>query len=919
MEFFHVGRPLVGLERGKFTELPEHDTVFINTQEAAEAMISRLPADGAAMDTETVFVPSSTVNPLTQELRVISIAVPGKFDETTREIPQDEVYVVDVRDLDKRALAESFMLRAAELGVQKLQFVGFNNDFDDPVTTLNLYGDGSAEDEAYRPLFYWKELQFAYNLTHLGAPVSGYPSLGKLVKRYLGYDMDGKDDTRLSYDATSDLSDEQIRYAGDDALLTLWLADYLEGEIARRGLHEVFTLECMARPFLQSMTISGLRFDKDAWMEHLEEVKDEFNANLSTLAELTGGGQMSLDLTGSGGGLKPSWNPNSGKDLRKVLNTYCADAVNKYITTEVEGGKNRKSRELGPKDSVDKKVINRLLQLSKGNGYDGIPLLEALLKNSDLSKTISTYGDNMMNLLGEDGRFHSRFTQCQVATGRTSSSGPNAQNFAPAMKPFFRPGSRVDSEGVEHKRVLLHADYSQAELRVAAELTGEKVRVDAFKHNEDQHVAVATVMWDVDMKALRDSDSPVERERFKSLRSGTKAVSFGLQYGMSYVSLAKNLTDGGRPTTASEAKTMIDDYYGALPTEYAWLNARDEEVHALATRIERCVEATDGDPEIDFRLSRKIAAGTRWKKATAQALKQKVSTVDIHSDEFQEALTEIVLAEREDDILTFNPDAEDFEPSEEVIEKLRSVALEAVIDSENYETPVILRTDGRPYEFTSKTLAGRLRHYQVMWTRFEEKLATQFATSPLKDFQRAVDIWGEAHGVIFAENPHTHEGFTAGRKALSWRELTKVFDGQESLRAQFVRVMIRMAEARPAPNNSYAKTLGESLQRGVLSSVVKGLSRQYRNAPIQGTVADAAQLAFGRLQRELLSKYPTAVPVITVHDSIAVEVDAEQAHEAGADMQRIMEEALGRYITKVPVVADLDILNSLSEKDQYKG
>lgn len=916
MEIFHVGRPKIGLERKKFTVLPEHETVFINTQAEAEALIARLPADGAAMDTETVFVPSATVNPLTQELRVISIAIPGEYDEVNRVIPADEVIVIDVRDLDKKVLADAFMLRAAELGVQKLQFVGLNNDFDDPVTTLNLYGDGSDRGEAYRPLLFWKELQFAYNLTQLGAPVSGYPSLGGLVKKFLGYEMDGKDDTRLSYDADSDLTEEQIRYAGDDALLTLWLADALEVEISRRGLNEVFTLECMARPFLQSMSISGLRFDKDAWMEHLEEVRAEHAANLSQLAELTGGGQMSLDLTGSGGALKPQWNPNSAKDLKYVLNTYCSAPVREYMIGlyASEGA----SMPLGPKESVDKTVINRLLQISKEKKFGCVELLEALLKHSDLGKTLSTYGDNMMNLLGEDGRFHSRFTQCQVATGRTSSSKPNAQNFAPAMKPFFRPGVRADADGVEHKRVLLHADYSQAELRVAAELTGEPVRVKAFQNKEDQHVAVATVMWDVDMKALLESGDPVQLERFDRFRSSTKSVSFGLQYGMTSKALAKNLTDGGRQTSPGEAQEMIDDYYEALPTEYEWLVSRDYEVDDLARNIQSCVETLDGGVEIDFRLSRKIATGKRWKKATAEALKQKVSTVDITSEEFRDALTEIVLAEREDDLMTFNPDV-DPTPSDKTVEDYQRVAMEAVADSENYETPVILRTDGRPYEFTSKTIAGRQRHYQVTWKIFEEKLATQLATSPLPDFQKATDIWGEEHGLVFAENPHTHDEMSKNRKELPWREIARIFDGKDALRSQFVKVMLRMAEARPARKGTYAKTLGESLQRSVMARVVRSFSRQYRNAPIQGTVADAAQLAFGRLQRELLTKYPTAVPVITVHDSIAIEVDASEAHEAGADMQRIMEEALQRYVRTVPVVADLDILNSLSTKDVYEG
>ena len=99
-----------------------------------------------------------------------------------------------------------------------------------------------------------------------------------------------------------------------------------------------------------------------------------------------------------------------------------------------------------------------------------------------------------------------------------------------------------------------------------------------------------------------------------------------------------------------------------------------------------------------------------------------------------------------------------------------------------------------------------------------------------------------------------------------------------------------------------------------MTKCIQRLANAYRNAPIQGTVADGAMLAFSRLD-ELLDEYPTAYPITTVHDSIAIEVDKEDAEELAKKMHQTMVDSLARYVPDIPIVVDLDILSSLSEDD----
>lgn len=854
---------------------------FAKDTEKAVQIIKSLGPTAIAMDTETVYVPGK-VDPMSAQLRVISIA-------TTDADGNDIAYVFDVKDMDRIALGDAFRDRARELQVKRLQVYGFNANFDDPVTTFGLTEQAAYDGGSYNPLLDWVDLMFAAALPRLGSYGHSWVSLSKASLMYLGIDLDGKGSLQLSYDAETELTDDQIAYAAQDAIVTLWLADALRDDLLEKDLIEAFTLEVRSRQFLNAMTVNGLAFDREGWMKHLETISARSEELKGEIAVITGG-QPTLF-----GPPEPWFNPDSPDGLRKALNRHCPELVKLFLTEQGEG--QRADDLLQPYDSADKVAIRLMQVYGERDGID-TELVGLLLEYSSKSKILQTYGDKMMQLLGPDGRFHSEFTQCLTATGRTSSKAPNAQNFSPLMKRFFTPPPRVDENGVEHQRVIIQGDYSQAELRVSAQLTGEPVRREAFASGEDQHAAVAGQMFRVDMKALQETEDGAKR--YKSFRSRAKIINFGLGYGMKAGLLGSTLTQQGIITSRTEAAKLIDDFFRALPREADWLQKRDKRVERLAHEIKTGVES--GAP-VDFDLTFRLHSLKKEMSRLTTELKQngvtKPSTEELAAAYCRHS--------------SFN--------SEEEKQQAITARAEHYTWAAHYGQPVVLRQDGQPWEFYSKTLAKRRRVFQVPTKFLLEALSEALARPGQTNSQVNVDRWASQHHVQLAMNPHVvdDEGnvtLSRSRRNLTFSQLRKVWEkAGPQLREDFVFTMLKLASQAPAAQVSAATPpmpLHQVMLRDAMSRQVSRLANAYRNAPIQGSVADAVLRAFALLA-DLMDEFPTAKPVTTVHDSIVVECDIEDAAALCSAMRERMESALAAYVPDVKVVADLDVMTSLDE------
>ena len=175
------------------------------------------------------------------------------------------------------------------------------------------------------------------------------------------------------------------------------------------------------------------------------------------------------------------------------------------------------------------------------------PIVGMILDIRGLRKLLATYVDALPRLvLPRDGKIHSTFNQTVTATGRISSTNPNLQNIP----------IRTD-EGREIRRafvpdpgcVMLSADYSQIELRLMADMSGDKEMVQAFLDGEDIHRATAAKIFGVPIAEVSDAQ-----------RRAAKTANFGIIYGISAFGLSERLA-----IPRAEAKELIDGYMRTYP------------------------------------------------------------------------------------------------------------------------------------------------------------------------------------------------------------------------------------------------------------------------------------------------------------------------------------------------------------------
>ena len=174
------------------------------------------------------------------------------------------------------------------------------------------------------------------------------------------------------------------------------------------------------------------------------------------------------------------------------------------------------------------------------------PAIDKILQYRQVSKLNSTYIDGLLRLTGRDGRIHTWFDQTTAATGRISSSEPNLQNI-PVRTEMGREIRRAFI--AEEGKLLVDADYSQIELRLLAHLSGDEAMCDAFLRGQDIHARTAAEVYGVPLEQVTHD-----------MRSRSKAVNFGIVYGISDFGLASNLH-----ISRKEAAEFIARYFERYP------------------------------------------------------------------------------------------------------------------------------------------------------------------------------------------------------------------------------------------------------------------------------------------------------------------------------------------------------------------
>ncbi len=678
----------------------------------------------------------------------------------------------------------------------------------------------------------WWDAQLADALLHQGrSGFTWYHGLAWATRHYLGIEADGKGTTQVSFTADGDLTPDQIAYAAADAVETLWVGDAIRREIAAAGLDEICSIEMAARPFLDRMERTGLPFDWPGWEAELATIAEQHRAAIGHLAELTGGGQGTLfdDV------VEPTWNPASDRQVRQALNRWAPERVAAWFATD-RSHLGDHPRRLTDLDSVNASVLREI----------GGELCDAILAFRNLSKILTTYGESIGEHLDDDGRLRPQYLQVVgTNTGRLASRNPNAQNFTPRMKPFCRPA--------DPDRVFVHADLSQAELRYLAQVADDEPLRTAFARGDDVHVTTAATMFGFEPGELRASDPG----RFAHLRQIAKALNFGIAYGTGAAALARSLTAEGAPTTIDEATDLLARYRRTYPGTAAWAEARIAEIQVLRG------ETADIDWAASLRLARGFAAMASVRR-------------EFRSSEGRWPSPEEI-AER-------HPDR-GVSDHRELLDEITWLS--------GYSAPVALLPDGRPFTFSSRTLAGRRQQFNLHLDRLLLVAATEAIQADGLNLQAVRDRFERANAVQL----------TANGQPLSPGELATPFEDR-ALRRRYIEAVV--------------DEVGFDVAVGFLARAARervgAMVNAWRNAPIQGGVADIMLVAYGDLDRRLGS-IPSAVPVQTVHDSVVVECDRIDAPAVADALRSALDGALRRFCPDVEPKTDVDIRTSLAEAD----
>ena len=172
------------------------------------------------------------------------------------------------------------------------------------------------------------------------------------------------------------------------------------------------------------------------------------------------------------------------------------------------------------------------------------PIIAKIEEFREYSKLKNTYIDALPKLADKNNRIHSTFNQDITSTGRLSSTNPNLQNI-----PIRSELGRQIRQGFisDNNNVIISADYSQFELRLAAALSNDAGLINSFKNNEDIHSKTASEMFNIPLDEVS-----------KDQRRAAKVINFGVLYGMSAHRLANELR-----TNYYEAKHFIDNYFNS--------------------------------------------------------------------------------------------------------------------------------------------------------------------------------------------------------------------------------------------------------------------------------------------------------------------------------------------------------------------
>lgn len=228
--------------------------------------------------------------------------------------------------------------------------------------------------------------------------------------------------------------------------------------------------------------------------------------------------------------------------------------------------KDKKTNRDTDKPSTDEDTLVELRLTVKDPESPKAIFLDNLLELRGLKKMYTTYIEGWHDKVQDDGRIHGQFKIIGTTSGRLSSSEPNLQQIPKTSVDANIKKQLVAPEG----KLYMALDYSQAELRIMAHLSGDETYLEAFAKGQDPHLAIAAkkygVSYDEANKAYSDEQHP-DYKVWKNRRKQAKQICFGIIYGIQKKLLAVKLSDpkAGIIVTPDEAQQQLNEFFQEHP------------------------------------------------------------------------------------------------------------------------------------------------------------------------------------------------------------------------------------------------------------------------------------------------------------------------------------------------------------------
>jgi DNA polymerase-1 len=229
------------------------------------------------------------------------------------------------------------------------------------------------------------------------------------------------------------------------------------------------------------------------------------------------------------------------------------------------------------KPSTDEETLTNLRLTVKKPDSPKAVFLDSLLELRGLEKMYKTYIEGWHEKTQDDDRLHGRFLIHGTTSGRLSSAEPNAQQI-----PKTSVDPNIKKQLVAPKgTIYIASDFSQAELRIMAHLSGDETYLNAFNSGQDPHLAIAATKYHVPyeeaLKIYEDENHP-DHKIWKVRRKQAKQIAFGLIYGIGAKLLAVKLSDpkSGIIVTPEEAQKEMDIFFGQHPKLKTFLKKQEK-------------------------------------------------------------------------------------------------------------------------------------------------------------------------------------------------------------------------------------------------------------------------------------------------------------------------------------------------------